>query len=121
VRFLIDAQLPRRMCGWMAQRGHDARHTLDLPLGNRTPDAALVAIADAEDRILVTKDDDFVGSRLLTGRPRKLWLITVGNCANADLEALVARAWPQLEQALQDGGFRRGSSLSCLPAQTGPE
>ena len=53
-----------------------------------------MAIADAEDRILVTKDDDFVGLRLLTGRPRKLWLVTVGNCANADLEALVARAWP---------------------------
>jgi len=31
--------------------------------------------------------------------------LTPVDCANADLEALVARAWPPLEQGLQDGGF----------------
>jgi len=45
MKFLIDAQLPRRMAGWLIQAGHDALHTLDLPAGNRTSDAEVIACA----------------------------------------------------------------------------
>jgi predicted nuclease of predicted toxin-antitoxin system len=31
MKFLVDAQLPRRFCGWLTEAGHDALHTLDLP------------------------------------------------------------------------------------------
>lgn len=31
MKFLIDAQLPRRMALWLGETGHDAKHTLDLP------------------------------------------------------------------------------------------
>lgn len=48
------------------QHGHDALHTLDLPLGNRTPDADIVACAIRDNRIVVTKDSDFVQTFLLT-------------------------------------------------------
>lgn len=34
MKFLIDAQLPRRMCAWIGEAGHDVLHTLDLPAGN---------------------------------------------------------------------------------------
>lgn len=34
MKFLVDAHLPRRLCAMLAQRGHDAKHTLDLPAGN---------------------------------------------------------------------------------------
>jgi len=30
VKFLVDAQLPRRLALWLQQRGHDVIHTLDL-------------------------------------------------------------------------------------------
>lgn len=93
MRFLVDAQLPRRLALRLAQAGHDALHTLDLPDGNRTPDAALTALADREDRIVVTKDADFVHSFHVHGRPRKLLLISTGNIANAELERLLL---PQL-------------------------
>lgn len=105
MKFLIDAQLPRRMCRWLADGGHDAIHALDLPLGNRTPDEVLVDDADREGRILVTKDDDFVQSRLLHGRPRRLWLIATGNISNRELEQLVHQHLPQVEQAFASGGF----------------
>ena len=39
MKFLIDAQLPRRLAGRLREVGFDAIHTLDLPLANRTPDA----------------------------------------------------------------------------------
>ena len=53
MKFLVDAQLPMRFGGWLRQHGHDALHTLDLPLGNRTPDSDVVACAIRDDRIVV--------------------------------------------------------------------
>ena len=47
MKFLVDAQLLRRFAGWLREAGHDALHTLEMPLGNRTPDHALVAINEA--------------------------------------------------------------------------
>lgn len=38
MRFLVDAQLPKRLAIWLAGAGHDAVHTLDLPHTNRTLD-----------------------------------------------------------------------------------
>ena len=65
MKFLVDAQLPQRFCNWLEQAGHDARHTLHLPNGNRTTDQALVDIADREGRVVITKDSDFVQSLLI--------------------------------------------------------
>jgi predicted nuclease of predicted toxin-antitoxin system len=38
MRFLIDAQLPRRLAAQLRQAGFEVTHTLDLPEGNRTTD-----------------------------------------------------------------------------------
>jgi predicted nuclease of predicted toxin-antitoxin system len=70
MKFLVDAQLPRRLCHGLRKCGHDVVHALDLPLGNRTSDAEIMRIADAEGRIVITKDDDFVQSFLLLSSPR---------------------------------------------------
>jgi hypothetical protein len=51
MRFLVDAQLPRNLCTWLNGLEHDARHTLDLPLQNKTPDQQIVEIAERENRI----------------------------------------------------------------------
>ena len=59
MRFLIDAQLPRRLARWLRNEGHDAVHTMDLPEGNRTGDSGRIAISVRERRIIVTKDEDF--------------------------------------------------------------
>ncbi|MFA7241651.1 MAG: DUF5615 family PIN-like protein [Sulfuricellaceae bacterium] len=71
MKFLIDAQLPRRFVGWLTEAGHDALHTLDLPLKNRSPDSDVIACAIQSGRIVVSKDDDFVQTFLLTGEPLK--------------------------------------------------
>jgi predicted nuclease of predicted toxin-antitoxin system len=96
VNFLIDAQLPRRMTAWLAAAGCDAKHTLDLPDGNRTTDDQVNDVADREGRVVITKDADFVDSHLLRGRPPKLLLISTGNISNRDLEALVVPLIPDI-------------------------
>ncbi|ARA92604.1 MAG: hypothetical protein D6685_13850 [Bacteroidetes bacterium] len=88
MRFLVDAQLSRRLCYQLRARGHDALHTLDLPEGNRTPDAAINQLSVAEERVVVTKDADFVDTLIIQGVPYKLLLVSTGNISNSELEAL---------------------------------
>lgn len=104
MKFLVDAQLPSRFVRWLEQDGHDARHTLDLPDGNRTPDSEIVACALREDRIVVTKDSDFVQTFLLTGQPRLL-LIATGNINNSELESLLRQNLPAIDAAFMTHRF----------------
>ena len=59
MKFLIDAQLPRRLIHQLREAGHEAIHTLDLPLGNRTPDSLINELSIREGYILITKADKF--------------------------------------------------------------
>jgi predicted nuclease of predicted toxin-antitoxin system len=63
-------------------------HTLDLPLSNRTPDTVINEISVREQRVVITKDTDFVNSFILSRRPYKLLLVATGNITNAELETL---------------------------------
>lgn len=88
MNFLVDAQLPRRLVYRLRDVGHDALHTLDLPKRNRTTDTEIYEISAREQRVVITKDADFVNSFLLARKPYKLLLISTGNINNTDLEAL---------------------------------
>jgi predicted nuclease of predicted toxin-antitoxin system len=105
MRFIVDAQLPKRLARWLAARGHDVLHTLDLPERNRTQDTEITALACREHRIVVTKDSDFVDSFLLQRRPPKLLLISTGNLGNQELESLLARNIREIEVALDSSDF----------------
>jgi predicted nuclease of predicted toxin-antitoxin system len=105
VKFLIDAQLPRRMSGWLKAGGGDALHTLDLPARNRTPDADVTGHADREGRIVITKDADFVDSHLLHGHPERLLLVSTGNISNDELNALMAPLIPDILREFRTGRF----------------
>ena len=96
MKFLIDAQLPRRIASWLNGAGCDAIHTLELPDGNLTTDAQVIETADRDERAIVTKDSDFVDSHLLQGRPAKMLLISTGNITNRDLEALLVPLPPDM-------------------------
>ncbi len=89
MKFLVDAQLPGRLAMLLRQAGFDALHTLDLSLGNRTPDTIINLISVNEQRIVVTKDSDFVDSFVLSQQPWKLLLVSTGNLRNSELEALL--------------------------------
>ena len=97
MKFLVDAQLPKRLAEWLNEVGHDTVHTLDLPRGNRTSDAELSDVALREQRIVVSKDSDFVASLLVTGHPSRLLLVATGNISNVELESLVRANLPAIE------------------------
>lgn len=90
MKFLVDAQLPVRLSRFLQNAGYDAIHTRDLPKHNATPDTVINLISVQEQRIVITKDSDFVQSFLLKNQPYKLLLIATGNIKNSDLESLFA-------------------------------
>jgi predicted nuclease of predicted toxin-antitoxin system len=105
MRFLVDAQLPRRLAHRLKQEGFEVIHTLDLPLRNRTPDSILNDLSVREQYIVVTKDEDFVSSFHLQRRPRKLLLVSTGNIRNTELEALFLASLPEIVAGFQQFDF----------------
>ena len=105
MKWLIDAQLPRRLAIWLVTQRHDARHTLDLPLRNRTADSDIITLADQEDRVVVTKDNDFVQSFLVNDQPYRLLLIATGNISNVELEQRIAANLDKIIQAFEQYRF----------------
>ena len=105
MRFLVDAQLPRRLAAWLQGRGFDAVHTLDLPDRNLTTDAAIAALAVRERRVVITKDSDFINSFILQRQPEKLLLVSTGNITNVELESLLAPNLATIIAALEVADF----------------
>jgi predicted nuclease of predicted toxin-antitoxin system len=114
MKFLVDAQQPRRLALDLAKAGHDAIHTLDLPEGNRTTDAEILRISAQEQRIVVTKDADFVDSFHLNHQPEKLLLISTGNISNADLQALLLPNLAAIVAAFQSSSLLELSRTALM-------
>ncbi len=105
MKFLLDAQLPQRATAWLSAAGCDAIHTLDLPAGNRTTDEQINEAAERDQRVVVSKDADFVDAHLLHARPAKLLLISTGNINNRELEMLLTPLIPDIVREFQTCSF----------------
>ena len=105
MKFVVDAQLPIRLVRALEAAGHDAVHTSQLPDGNRSTDRQISLLADADDRVVVTKDGDFRASHLVSGSPRRLLLVATGNTPNDALLGLVVTHLPAIVAALDEVRF----------------
>ncbi len=114
MKWLVDAQLPYRLAEHLRNRGYDVLHTLDLPDTNRTSDSELNRISLDEQRIVISKDADFVSSFVLQGVPYKLCLIATGNIRNADLLKLFDRQLSSITSALESADFVELSSSDVI-------
>ena len=86
MKFIIDEQLPRRLATWLKLKGYDAIHADDVPhTAGSLSDVAICKFADANNRIVITKDEDFWQRYLILHQPQKLIYVTTGNIKNADL------------------------------------
>ncbi len=88
MKFLVDAHLPFQLVTFLRLKGVDAKHTDDMPRRDRTKDMEIRMIAEAEGRIVITKDSDFLDSHLLSDQPRRLLLVSTGNITNKMLITL---------------------------------
>ena len=93
MKFFVDAQLPYGIALFLRNKGFDVLHTNDLPDKERTKDSQIRNITITENRILITKDYDFVDSFILRKIPKKLLIITTGNIKNRHLFSLWQNNW----------------------------
>lgn len=114
MKCLVDAQLPRRLARWLSESGCDALHTLDLPLGNVTPDSEISCFADNQSRIVVTKYADFVQSFLISGTPQRLLLVSTGNLDNIRLTGIFHANLPALREAFNTHRFVEITQTSLI-------
>jgi predicted nuclease of predicted toxin-antitoxin system len=105
MKFLIDAQLPKKLALYLDTLGYDAIHTLNLPNQNKSKDSELNEISIEQKRVIISKDRDFVESLLISNKPYKLLYINTGNITNKELQSLVDKNLNMLVDALKNSKF----------------
>jgi predicted nuclease of predicted toxin-antitoxin system len=101
MKFIIDAQLPYGIAMFLKDKGIDAIHTNDLPDKARTKDSQIRIIAEIENRIVITKDYDFIDSHILKKSPQQLLIVTTGNIKNKQLFELWRKKWEKIIQLFE--------------------
>ena len=89
MRFLVDAQLPPKLCRWFEGEGFESTHVFEV-LGYDVPDPEVAAFAARHGWTIVTKDSDFVALSRKSGC-RLLWL----RCGNQNNRAMVQWLQPR--------------------------
>jgi predicted nuclease of predicted toxin-antitoxin system len=85
VKFIVDAQLPKSLSDFLNKNGYDSMHTLDLPYKNKTKDYQIAKKANEEQRVVISKDIDFLESFIVKSEPQKLIMVKTGNISNKQL------------------------------------
>jgi len=101
MKFIVDAQLPKKLAYWIIEKGFDTLHTLDLPNKNHTEDIDIIKLSASQKRIVISKDSDFFDYYLLHQKPYKLLLISTGNIVNKNLIQLFEKNFSKIEELLK--------------------
>ena len=99
MRFLIDECLPPSMAALLRTAGHDCAHVYELGLGGQ-PDEQIMALADRQNRILISADTDF--GELLANAPVLAPSVILIRRADKRAASLAAVILANLEQVADD-------------------
>ena len=115
MKYIIDAQLPRKLSTWLNDNGFEAIHTLDLPDKNDTEDLEIIRIStEIDSSVVVSKDKDFPDYRFIKNLPHRLLWVTTGNIVNKDLLILFENAINQIDSEFRGGKLFIELSNDCL-------
>lgn len=105
MKFLIDAQLPTKLCEILGQFGFESKHVNEILQGDESSDQAIAKYADLHDFILITKDYDFYHSHMVLQTPQKLLLVNTGNIKNNQLFSLIRNNFIIISNSLSKNNF----------------
>lgn len=106
MRLLVDQNLARRVATLLVEAGHDAVHVADRGL-SRAEDDEVLALALAEDRVLVSEDTDFGALLARSGDrlPSFVLIRTAEPLTSDDQAALLVANLPHAERDLEAGAI----------------
>jgi predicted nuclease of predicted toxin-antitoxin system len=99
MRFLLDECLPPQMAELLRATGHDCAHVYELGLGGQ-PDEQIMALADRENRVLISADTDF--GELLANAPVLAPSVILLRRTDKRAGSLAAVVIANLEQVTED-------------------
>ncbi|MBI4909729.1 MAG: DUF5615 family PIN-like protein [Acidobacteria bacterium] len=102
MKFLVDNQLPTALARFLASRGVDCEHVLDVNLQD-ADDRVIWAYAGQTGAILISKDGDFLHMANAPNPAARLVWIRLGNCRTRMLLSVVGSAWLGIMAALLSG------------------
>lgn len=91
MKFLVDANLPFKLVLRLKELGFETIHTDDLPNKEKTTDKEIRQVSVDQERVVITKDSDFLDSHLLQSVPKRLLFISTGNITNGKLLSLIEK------------------------------
>ena len=103
MNFLVDAQLPPRLCPWLEAKGHQASHVLEFSGNLSLPDSVVWEKAKDENGIILSKDWDFYERAVILSSPPQVLHIALGNCSNPALLRYLEKYWQPVEELLRQG------------------
>ena len=102
MKFLIDNQLPVALSRFLTSHDCDCVHVIDAGLAEAS-DIKIWRFACECERIVITKDEDFLYlASKEPGRTGVIW-VRLGNCRTAALLAEFTRLWSRIRAALTAG------------------
>ena len=102
MKFLVDNQLPPVLAQYLRKRGFDCQHVLETGLGDAL-DSEICRYAELEERIIISKDEDFFYFAKKRDAKIKVIWVRLGNCRTPALLAAFERSWPNIESCLTTG------------------
>lgn len=69
MRFIVDMQLPPKLAYYIQAIGHNTTHTKFYKNGHQLKDREIIRIAKEENRVIITKDSDFLDNYITKGAP----------------------------------------------------
>jgi predicted nuclease of predicted toxin-antitoxin system len=102
VRLLVDNQLPSALARWLVSLGCDSVHVTEVGL-ELASDAEIWRYACANERIIISKDEDFLFRAHQESRKAGLIWVRLGNCRTKELLSAFEQLWPRIESALRAG------------------
>ena len=102
MKFLVDNQLPAALARFLASRGADCQHVLDVGLADAT-DTEIWSYADRNDCVVISKDEDFLYRANMSGAKARFVWIRFGNCRKQAFLAAVESLWEKVEARLNAG------------------
>ncbi len=102
MKFLIDNQLPVALSKYLIRTGFDSVHVLELGMAEAS-DFEICEYAWREDRVIVTKDEDF-GVLVTMGRCAApvIW-VRLGNCRSETLLEIFSQSMDAIMERLRSG------------------
>ncbi len=102
MKFLVDNQLPAALARFLAGRGVECQHVLDVGLADAT-DPEIWEHASRNDCVVISKDEDFLYLANSAGAKARFIWIRFGNCRKKALLAAIESLWPKVEAGLKAG------------------